>query len=380
MSGAKDMDKRLLNSNSNSNSNSNNSSSNVNSNANSRTTSSNTQYNSNNNNNNNSNRSSTLQAASQPTSDSIHANAKDFPRVVTAEGLHNAITKFEPVDHGFIWINLLELGAVPMLAKLFNLHPLCVAGFSDIRTNAVLLPTATSTFVSLLYFDLNASSQANMVKQYFCVGKSFLITFEVEVMGTEEEEENSYLSSANMLTMNRVDKIHRMCVEVGPLYLMYEIVMESIAIQGTVLEFISRSLFYFKCNVTVKLKYRKKLDILKKLHVIQEVVHMMFNYMVRNKDVLQSFADDLRIHSSKSVHGQVNGRVQNIVREALPTPSANRDLCLSNSLHGPFFVDLIDSYVYMCENIDNERDESNRLHNAIDVLNNMRQSNASVST
>ncbi len=107
---------------------------------------------------------------------------------------------------------------------------------------------------------------------------------------------------------------------------------------------------------------------------------MMFNYMVRNKDVLQSFADDLRIHSSKSVHGYTsNSKTKAIERESLSAASATRDLCAANSLHGPFFVDLIDSYVYMCENIDDERDESNRLHNAIDVLNTMRQSNASVS-
>ncbi len=107
---------------------------------------------------------------------------------------------------------------------------------------------------------------------------------------------------------------------------------------------------------------------------------MLFNYMVRNKDVLQSFADDLRIQSCKTVHGYVtNTKTKAIERDNLSAASATRDLCAANSLHGPFFVDLIDSYVYMCENVDDERDESNRLHNAIDVLNTMRQSNASVS-
>lgn len=61
----------------------------------------------------------------------------------------------------------------------------------------------------------------------------------------------------------------------GTMLLVYEIAMEALHVQDDIVEFFSRTLFYFKQKVHIHLKHAEKLIIHRKMHIVIAALHIM---------------------------------------------------------------------------------------------------------
>lgn len=295
------------------------------------------------------------------------SNPTSKPYQASIQQILLAIEKFRSSqDSSVLWINLQDFSVFPAIAEFLKMNPVCISNFSDVRANSMFIPTPNGTLLSTLYFHLNAiSSTATMIKQFIYMTNNIVLTYETEVMGNiENPVDVGFSMTACNAVLNKWETIRSLVISLGPMQLLYELIMESINMQGTVIEFISRSLFYFKTNIDAKLRYPEKLEFLKKIHTIDSVLNMLGSYYARNKDSVGCLVDLMKENGGRICNAE---SLRDKINESLPIQP-----------FAPILSDLMQSYDFTCECVEDEKVENRRLHDALEVLTTIRANKASV--
>lgn len=287
-----------------------------------------------------------------------------------------------------LWINILDISILDRLSECFNIHQLCVNAFKDLRTRVNITVTGTGTLISLCYFVMGKDGDkvfTSMLKSYVYISGNIIITFETELMCSLDDHrylDGHHVSYATSIVMQRWAKMVTKACEIGPLYIFYELSTEMLYMQDPLLEFLSRSSFYFKKNMHLNMTHRQKVRFMKKIHTIDSSIQMIQTYFKNNKDVFNT----LTISSSR--------KESKILQNTFKKYPSNKFLVLeeqSNELihvvnekiddfaSDPYLLDLLDSFSFMCECIEDERINVARLIDALDKINILRANNASVS-
>ncbi|CAE7703139.1 unnamed protein product, partial [Symbiodinium microadriaticum] len=93
------------------------------------------------------------------------------------------------------------------------------------------------------------------------------------------------------VAQNITDEIYERVCRLGPFYLMYEIGTEVLATSDTLIEFISRTIFYLKQQVHRRISYRQKLHFHRKIGILSAVLKMCDRLVDEIHENLESVMD-----------------------------------------------------------------------------------------
>jgi hypothetical protein len=186
-------------------------------------------------------------------------------------------------------------------------------------------------------------------------------------------------------------------------YLMYSLALQSLSLQDPIIDFFSRTLYYFKQKVTTRQFHKDKLMIARQMHAVAMAVTMVKNSIMHAEDTfvrLLSGAmtgtfttddpdalegeEEEEDGGAKSVHKEkpkglgvvqisgVQGKVS--VAPRLPLLAPNGLLVAD---HTPYLLDIVDSYKFMNHLLQTELEEVQALTSAMDALTTLRSINTS---
>lgn len=183
----------------------------------------------------------------------------------------------------------------------------------------------------------------------------------------------------------------------GTMLLVYELAMEALHVQDDIVEFFSRTLFYFKQKVHIHLKHDEKLIIHRKMHIIIAALHIMSSNITECALCFMRLLDPppslkKMIKCSESVYSGSNTRGNTTfdsnrfsdggtVGGALASDALGGthlgDSVLTNTAglvtsiqdeHIPYMYHLMDTYDYAKQCIVNSIESAKALHQTMDAV------------
>ena len=230
------------------------------------------------------------------------------------------------------WLHMMDLSALPAIADELHLDTLICEHFSDLRFHSMLMPTLGGCCLSLCYFQMDPLTlSVGMYKLYFYLAQGIVLTFVAELMPELDELAGggsgvgssmgggSSLTAASVLgvgrggggsvtagemasssnevrtmkklysnedtpvsmdavfnaVIDRWESLSQRAAELGPMFIFYELATQALAAQDSLLEFLSRTIFHFKKSTNFRLPYRKKVHLIKRLHIVNTGINMM---------------------------------------------------------------------------------------------------------
>lgn len=196
------------------------------------------------------------------------------------------------------WVHLLDLSPLSDAVRVLELDPQCTAHFIDMRHHSSMVPTADGCCVSLCYFQMDEQSmQVHLFKLYFYLSKGLVLTYVVELMpelqgravvGSHHASSINSSSIPPQLLEDHFSPIDAVCnavfdrwersvsrieqYDLGPLFVFCELAQEAITAQDSLMEFLSRTLFFFKYKTSFRLTYRRKTQFMRRSHVVQQAL------------------------------------------------------------------------------------------------------------
>lgn len=281
---------------------------------------------------------------------------------------------------GLLWLRVVDPIVLSDLVDHLNVHELCTAGFSDLRAFSSFIPLPECLFVSFCNFVLTGV-EVHMYKLFIYISKNLVITFEREIMQNLLEDHNPYgMEICSPIIMNRYKKIHKMCAKIGGVYLLSCLALQSLALQDTLIDYFSRTLFYFKQKVTTRQYHREKLIVAREMHTVGVAVIMIKKCVSHSED---SFVRLLSAAMSgvymEAAQGEEEPPTQEeIVRlQTLPRVPLLAPVALLIPEHTPYLLDLVDSYKFASHLLSTEIEEVQALTGAMDALTTLRSINTS---
>ena len=104
-------------------------------------------------------------------------------------------------------------------------------------------------------------------------------------------------------------------LSLGTIYLIYEIAIEALHAQDDIIEFFSRTLFYFKDKVHVRLQHEEQLIINRKMHIIISAMLIMSSNVTESAEAFTRLFDPLTAVRKTRMKGDVSGGAES----GLPT-------------------------------------------------------------
>jgi hypothetical protein len=309
-----------------------------------------------------------------------------------------AFVKGKPTT-GLQWIHMMDLSALPTIADELQLDPLCREHFRDLRFHSMKMPLLGGCCMSLCYFQLDPSTlSVGMFKLYFYVTNGFVLTFVAELMPDldatkthvveqavdrdglvvqelmaqqEGSEASVPIDAVFNAVVDRWETLVDRANELGPVYVFYELAAEALSAQDTLMEFLSRSIFHFKRKTTFRLPYRKKLQLVKRLHIVNTAISMVESCTSRAALVVDGLIRSVteRAHlTSAHAHAGENSDAHGGVL----TLDALVPYAVLGVRQLPVLVDLQNSYAFVNECLQNEAKEVRVVSEAIDSISQMR--------
>eukprot|EP01038_Epipyxis_sp_PR26KG_P012554 gene12554-16836_t len=268
---------------------------------------------------------------------------------------------------GLIWIHMMDLMVLPIIDEHFPLHMLVVTNFKDLRFHSSITHIPNGMMMSLCYYQMDhLHVDPQLFKLYCYIANGVIITYIAELMPETDPEmikitatdEQSFANQKVCLSvLEKWENLYLPCAEIGPVYILYELCIETISCQDPLLEFFSRSLFYFKKKTTLVLKHRQRVEFMQKMHIVKSVLNL-----------LKSNADKtlkLLVKLVSKVEYQHNDQI---------TVNSN----IFGSVQLPFLYDLQDSFQFVYECILTEIEEAVILHEAMDSVSQLRSNNTAM--
>lgn len=263
----------------------------------------------------------------------------------------------------FLWVNLFSLSTLPRLAQEFDMSNLIVVGFEDMRCHSGVVQSADgSCLISLCYFHMHPMSfHVQMFKIYCYMNKGVLITYIAELMPDDFEkyDDESDVNDTTVCStvMSKWPKLSNDVVKYGPFFLFYKLAEHCLLSQDPIMEFFSRTLFFFKSQIKVRLSHHEKINFMKKMHIVMSGVHLLD----RNTQKLVYIFESL---SSKISNPKV-------------LPLISSDILSTEVL--PFMFDLQDLFHFADDCLNSLEIESQLLHKIMEDISTLRANNNAVS-
>ena len=317
-----------------------------------------------------------------------------------------------------IWIHVKDPAVLGALAARFEIHELMVAGFSDLRAFSTFMPVGSSVFISLCTFQLERT-KANMFKVFMYVSQNVVITFEREIMPDLLDADGPVQDGVCTEVMCRHDKLVKNIRKLGGVYLMYTLALQALSTQDAIIDFFSKTLYYFKQKVTTRQFHKEKLKIARQMHAVSMSVTMVKNSIMHAEDTFvrllsgamtgtfsaNTLEDDgVPAEDSKKPQPKADAKVDTKT-ESKPAPSKSDakpvglsvvqisgvegkvtltprlPLLAPNGLlmtdHTPYLLDIVDSYKFVNHLLQTELEEVQALTSAMDALTTLRSINTS---
>lgn len=281
---------------------------------------------------------------------------------------------------GLLWLRIVDPIVLSDVVERLNVHELCTAGFSDLRAFSSFIPLPECLFVSFCNFVLTGV-EVHMYKLFIYISKNVVITFEREIMQNLLADHNPYgLEICSPIIMNRYKKIHKMCAKIGGVYLLSCLALQSLALQDTLIDYFSRTLFYFKQKVTTRQYHREKLIVAREMHTVGVAVIMIKKCVSHSEDsfvrllsaAMSGVYMEAAVGEDEPPTVEEAKRLQTAPRVPLLAPVA-----LLIPEHTPYLLDLVDSYKFASHLLSTEIEEVQALTGAMDALTTLRSINSS---
>jgi Mg2+ and Co2+ transporter CorA len=322
---------------------------------------------------------------------------KDAPTYLHYKAMNPWLDKYSTTSENVVkneltWIHIKDPAVLPSLGDRFNIHDLCLSGFSDLRAYSSYVPVPGAVFVSFCTFSLGMK-KANMFKVFIYVTKNVVITFEREVMPDLLEVDGPVQDNVCSTVMSSFEKIQKNCCNLGGIYLMYSLALQSLSMQDSIIDFFSRALYYFKQKVSTRQYHKEKLKIARQMHCVSVSVTMIKNSIIHAEETFVrilsgamtgTFTVDTPEHEDEEGEKEgsegfqivqlngITGKVTTAPRVPLLAP-----LGLVTADHTPYLLDIVDSYKFANHILMTELEEVQALHLAMDALTTLRSINTS---
>ena len=303
-----------------------------------------------------------------------------------------------------VWIHVKDPAVLSYLVDRYDIHDLCVSGFSDLRAFSSFIPVPGALFVSFCTFSLGIR-KANMYKVFVYVTKGVVVTFEREVMPDLLEVDAPVQDNVCSSIMAGYEKINRNCCKLGGLYLMYSLALQSLSMQDSIIDFFSRALYYFKQKVSTRQYHKEKLKIARQMHAVSVSVTMIKNSIIHAEETFVrllsgamtgTFNVDPEVKADGVVEAEAEGagteqadvgaekgvqvtQLNGVKGKLSTTPRVPllAPLGLVSPDHTPYLLDIVDSYKFANHILMTELEEVQALTVAMDALTTLRSINTS---
>lgn len=281
---------------------------------------------------------------------------------------------------GLLWLRIVDPVVLSDVVDRLNVHELCTAGFSDLRAFSSFIPLPECLFVSFCNFVLTGV-EVHMYKLFIYISKNVVITFEREIMQDLLVDHNPYgMEICTPIIMNRYKKIHKMCAKIGGVYLLSCLALQSLALQDTLIDYFSRTLFYFKQKVTTRQYHREKLIVAREMHTVGVAVIMIKKCVSHSEDSfvrLLSAAMSGVYMEAAQVEDEPPTEEEAMRLQTSPRVPLLAPVALLIPAHTPYLLDLVDSYKFASHLLSTEIEEVQALTGAMDALTTLRSINTS---
>jgi hypothetical protein len=280
---------------------------------------------------------------------------------------------------GLLWIRIIDPVVLADLVERLDIHELCAAGFSDLRAFSSFIPLPDCLFVSFCNFVLTGT-EVHMYKLFVYISKNVVLTFEREIMQNLLVEYNPYgMETCSPIIMNRYKKIHKMCAKIGGVYLLSCLALQSLALQDTLIDYFSRTLFHFKQKVTTRQYHRDKLIVAREMHTVGVAVIMIKKTVQHSEDsfVRLLSAAMSGVYLEAAEYDSESNAAETAKLKSAPRVPLLAPLALLIPEHTPYLLDLVDSYKFASHLLSTELEEVQALTGAMDALTTLRSINTS---
>jgi hypothetical protein len=311
-----------------------------------------------------------LAPTAQPTPNDVvaqilicRASISERPFPATPKTIASVVQRFKSSaeDRSIIWINMLNLSILPTLRECFQISRLCAENFYDLRCHSSITQTADgSCLVSICHFFMSPLTfKAQMFKIFVYISPCVVITYTAELMPENEDyvENSATESSVCNSLLSKWETFSNRCYELGAFYIFYRLAAECLTFQDPILEFFSRTLFYFKGQLKLSLSHQEKVAFMKKMHITMSGIHLLD----RNTVKILGLIRDL---SQKATNSKI-------------LPLISNEL-LSKEIQ-PYIYDLHDLFLFADDCLNTLCIESDILSRTMDNISQLRANNNAVS-
>jgi hypothetical protein len=149
----------------------------------------------------------------------------------------------------------------------------------------------------------------------------------------------------------------------GPVNIFYEMASEALAAQDTLMEFMSRTMFHFKKSTGFRLPYRKKVHLVKRLHIVNTAINSMEQSTAKALSVVRKLVDAVR--EREISHANAPAGMSSYLEALVPS-------ALLGVRHLPLLLDLVNSYEFVHGCLASEANEVVIIRDAVDMVSSMR--------
>jgi len=285
-----------------------------------------------------------------------------------------------------LWIHISDPSILEEIGNRYGLHELVISGFSDLRAYSSFMPTPTGLFVSFCSFVM-IGTDVYMNKCYLFMGDRLVITHEREIhpdVSSSGELGGSVLAGRELIFPRIVDKVEReksimeRLQRHGQVYLLYLYTQQVLNMQDSIIDFFSRTLYYFKQVVHTRLHHREKLKIHRKMHIVAVSIGMLQKSVELN---IETFNSLLRACSGLTLIAATPPVAVNLGATDNTATAGNTTL-ISSMLQGivterhlPYLLDLCDAFKFANHCLTSEFEETLALDKAMDSITSLRNIN-----
>ena len=299
------------------------------------------------------------------------------------DDIDHILYEMEQKKEGLLWIRVHDPSTLSDLAINLNMHELCASGFSDLRAFSSFIPVADALFCSFCNFVLSGH-KINMYKLFVYVGKNVVVTYEREIMPDllDSLDKKMQTECTTPMVMKRYNRIGKHCAQMGGIYLITCLALQSLASQDTLIDFFSRNLFFFRQKVTTRQYHKEKLIIARQMHTVGVAVIMIKKTVSHNEEtfvrLLSAAMSGVFVDTPDGTGGAGKGAGpggQDLV--IMPRIPLLAPMHLLMPEHTPYLLDLVDSYKFSAHLLGTEIEEVQALTGAMDALTTLRSINTS---
>eukprot|EP01040_Poterioochromonas_malhamensis_P011907 gene11907-12991_t len=344
----------------------------------------------------------------------------------------------------YYWIHLRDLNGLDVIAHNFRMHDLIHAGFHDLRAHSTLIPTEREMLMTHVVVSLEERHRFRMYKMYIYIHDNIMMTYEVELFPdlNDLDDQSNFLTQSMLelddirtagrrtapnnneavaspltsvdqahsslptsetetrtlstnspfvstvtdrimqLFFKNIIKLKRKVLELGVVYIVYEISMQVLTFYDGSIEFAAASLSYFNRVVHLNLLHRERMAMMVKIHMLSAGINLLRKSIegcVENFGKLahieSSFSD---IHQKFAATDFFDDGAMNNDRLSSHPPLPHRGgtkISFLTEDHALYLYDIHDSYVFKRNAVLRQTEEIRRVEAELDATIQLRTTN-----